>query len=96
MISTDVSCSIRCNARARQRMYDLPDAFGAIQVRADKFACVRCHQTWDWKDFAGFNQLDKVSCSNCYSKAVIITRVHIEIPSAAELAGKDEITGRKK
>lgn len=76
----DINCSIRCNRLARERIWRLPEARDATYCRASSFACVDCHQTWDWKDFSGYENVATITCSNCYGDRVIITRVHVEKP----------------
>ncbi len=87
MITTVVSCTIRCKQGARAKLNTLANQFGAVHVRAETFLCTKCNIRWQWLHFSGYNEPDTVTCSNCYRDNVLITSACMEIPDAKEVGG---------
>ena len=78
MITSVVSANVKCGSKGTNgRLWNLAQAENAEQVRAMEFLCQRCKTDWTEGDISIGADLDKVSCSNCYSSNVRITKVKI-------------------
>ena len=78
MITTFVSANVKCGSKGTvARLWMVEGAENAEQVRAMNFVCQRCKTDWTEGDISVGADLDKVSCSNCYSSNVRITKVKI-------------------
>lgn len=85
-ISLDCKPYIRCGPKVRQkiRSYALsrtPLAQDAVEIKAIAFRCADCMQQYVSDDFSSNVDVTRISCSNCYSDCVLVTRIEILIPS---------------
>lgn len=67
---------IRCSSGALKRMNESAPR-GAHRVRAEEFRCPDCGAFWDRTDFDGADQPHLVSCSMCYGRRVLITKMRV-------------------
>ena len=78
MVTTVVSASIKCGSKnTRQRLNKIQVKENAEQIKPFAFRCRRCHQEWGYLDVSIDQDLDEVTCSNCYSSNVVIAKIQI-------------------
>lgn len=78
MNTSIIQTNVRCGMRGTPaRLWKLTEAEGAEQVEPVRYRCSSCHQEWKQEDFSGGQELDTVSCSNCYSSNVRIVAVKL-------------------
>ena len=85
MITTVVTVAVKCGSKGTlARLARVPDTKGAENYIAKRFRCRRCDQKWTDGDISCGADLDRVSCSNCYSSNVEITRLQISYLQAKD------------
>lgn len=79
-------CLVRCTRGARKRL-SKQAPIGAEMVQAWEFNCPDCPTIWTAQDFSGSEHPESVTCSNCYGKRVLVTRMRYRLLEDKDFKG---------
>jgi len=80
-----VSCNIELwDKEARRKIQFLCDSFHADAVDPLEYKCSRCNCAWDSDILGG---MEAVTCSNCYSGQVLLTKARLAFYNWGEQNG---------